>query len=224
MTKLKILALMVGMVLLFAIPATVSAQRLPPNIFVGTASIDGAAAADGTVVSALVDDAEAATATVSGGDGSYVLEVDQGADLSYAGKTVSFQVAGNSAAETATWVQGEGTLLDLTATGGAPAADVETPAPEAAPEVPAASAGADGPKGDTGATGAKGDKGDAGATGSAGADGDAGPAGSAGATGAAGAAGPAGDAGSGALGIVALILAIVAIVGAGGAFMFGRRS
>jgi len=114
MPRAKLFMILAVMAVALTLPSLVSAQRFPPHVFVGTASLDGTAAADGTVVSALVDDAEAATATVSGGAGSYVLEVDQG-ELSYGGKTISFLVAGNSAAETATWVQGGGDDLKLTA-------------------------------------------------------------------------------------------------------------
>ena len=112
MTKAKILALLVGMVLLFTLPATVSAQRVPPHVFVGMAMMDGATAAEATTVTAWVGGAEAASATVSGGN--YTIIVDQG-DSSYAGETITFLVGGNSALETATWMQGGGDELNLTA-------------------------------------------------------------------------------------------------------------
>ena len=63
MNRFKILALMLGLVLLFTIPATVSAQRVPPHVFVGDAWIDDVAAPDGTVVTAWVDGAQATSAT-----------------------------------------------------------------------------------------------------------------------------------------------------------------
>ncbi len=46
MTRVKILALLLGMVLLFTLTSVASAQRVPPHVFVGTATLDGAAAAD----------------------------------------------------------------------------------------------------------------------------------------------------------------------------------
>ena len=235
MTKLKVLALVVGMMLLFAIPATVSAQRLPPHVFVA-GTINGAAPTDGTVIVAMVNDAEVATATVV--DGQFTLIVDQG-DSSFAGMMVHFTVDGMEAAEAPAWEQGGGTVLALTTATPLPEATVESAGGAMGPEGPAGSRGptgrrgaqgADGSDGTDGATGARGATGSAGSAGSAGSDGADGARGSAGAqgssgpAGAAGAAGAAGDDGSSMLGVVALILAIIALVGAGGAFMLGRRS
>ncbi len=89
MTKLKILALMVGMVLLFVIPAVVSAQVLP-HIIQGDATIDGEPAADGTMVMAMIDGEEVASDDVSGG--RYSLLLDQGQTGNFAGKEVTFMV------------------------------------------------------------------------------------------------------------------------------------
>ena len=125
MTKLKILALMVGLVMLFAIPATVSAQRVPPHVFVGS-TINGAAATDGTVIAAMVNDVQVATATVV--DGNFVLVVDQGDEI-FAGMMVHFTVDGADAAETPAWVQGGGTEVSLTMA--APAQATATPEPVA---------------------------------------------------------------------------------------------
>jgi len=202
-----------ALALLLAIPTAAFAQRVPPHVFVGSVTLDGATAADGAAVTAWIGDEQVASTTASGG--SYSLIVDQG-DSSYAGETVSFKVSGSHAAESATWVQGGGDELDLvasTSTSGASGGSGEK--------------GAAGAKGAKGATGPAGPAGAAGADGAAGATGAAGPSGAAGADGSAGPAGPAGaagaDGGGGALGIVALIVAIVALVAAGGAFMTGRR-
>jgi hypothetical protein len=242
MTKLKILALMVGLVMLFAIPATVSAQRVPPHVFVGS-TINGAAATDGTVIAAMVNDVQVATATVV--DGNFVLVVDQGDEI-FAGMMVHFTVDGADAAETPAWVQGGGTEVSLTMA--APAQATATPEPVATvvpgsgqggavgavgsegPEGPQGargargSAGADGSDGSAGARGSAGADGQDGADGAAGSDGSGGSAGSAGPAGSAGVAGAAGEDGGSGLGIVALILAIIAIVIAGGAVAMGRRS
>jgi collagen type I/II/III/V/XI/XXIV/XXVII alpha len=203
-----------ALALLLAIPTAVLAQRVPPHVFVGTVTLDGAGAADGAAVTAWVDDAQVAATTVSGGQ--YNLIVDQG-DASYAGNTVSFKVSGANAAQTAAWTQGGGEVLNLVAaTGSAVAGSGET--------------GESGDKGATGATGAKGDTGSAGAagaTGPGGADGASGPAGAPGTAGSAGSAGVAGVAGAdggGGLGIIALIVAIVALLAAGGSYMMGRRA
>ena len=112
MTTKRFLIVLAVIALLLTLPNVASAQRLPPHVFVGTAMMDGATVADGTTVSAWVGGMEATSTTVT--DGSYVIVVDQG-DQSYAGETVTFQIGGNSAAETATWMQGGGDELNLTA-------------------------------------------------------------------------------------------------------------
>jgi len=204
-----------ALALLLAIPTAVFAQRVPPHVFVGAASLNGIAAADGSAVTAWVDGEMVADAYASGGD--YTLLVDQG-DASFAGKAVSFKISGVDAAETADWIQGGAEVLDLVATAGSIGSG-------AAGEVGVS--GAKGAKGDTGATGAAGSVGAAGAAGSdgsAGAAGVSGPAGSAGSAGAAGTAGADGADGGGGLGVIALIVAIVALLAAGGSYMMGRRA
>jgi len=202
-----------ALALLLSIPTAAFAQRVPPHVFVGSVTLDGATAADGAAVTAWIGGEQVAATTAA--SGSYSLIVDQG-DSSYAGETVSFKVSGASASETATWTQGGGDEINLVAATGSSAAGGSQGA-----------AGAEGAKGDKGSTGPAGPSGPAGADGAKGSTGAAGPAGSAGATGPAGPAGAAGAAGSdgggGALGVIALIIAIVALVAAGGAFMAGRR-
>lgn len=211
MTKTRFLTLVMALALLLAIPTAAFAQRVPPHVFVGSVTLDGATAADGAAVTAWIGGEQVAAPTASGG--SYSLIVDQG-DSSYAGETVSFKVSGSHAAESATWAQGGGDELDLVASTSSTGAG-------------SGEKGAAGAKGAKGATGAAGPAGPAGADGAAGPAVAAGPAGAAGSDGSAGPAGPAGaagaDGGGGALGIVALIVAIVALVVAGGAIMTGRR-
>ena len=151
MTKTRFLALITALALLLAIPTAVFAQRVPPHVFVGTVTLDGATAVDGAAVTAWIDGEQVAATNASGGE--YSLLVDQG-DSSYAGKTVSFKVGGANASETAPWMQGGGDVLNLNATSG--------------------SAGGGGGSGDTGSTGATG------ATGATGPAGSAGPPGAAG--------------------------------------------
>jgi hypothetical protein len=215
MTKTRFLTGVMALALLLAIPTAVFAQNARPHVFVGTVTLDGAGAADGAAVTAWVDDAQVAATTVSGGE--YSLLVIQTGDASFAGKTVSFKVSNANAAETGTWEEGGGDVLDLVATTGFAGGE-------------SGDVGESGAKGDTGATGAKGDTGSegaAGAPGPGGADGATGPAGapgSAGSAGSAGVAGVAGEDGSGGLGIIALIVAIVALLAAGGSYMMGRRA
>jgi len=228
MTKTRFLALITALALLIAIPTSVLAQRLPPNQFVGTVTLDGATAADGAAVTAWIDDAQVGSTTVSGGE--YSLEVDQydsgDEDSSYAGKTISFKVSGANAAETAVWTTGAADILNLVATTGTPAVGggegSEGATGPAGPVGPAGSEGPAGPAGSTGSSGSAGTDGSDGDDGAAGATGSAGPAGSAGAAGTVGAAGD--DGSGGVLGVIALIVAGVALIGAAGAMMMGRRT
>ena len=211
MTKTRFLALVTALALLLAIPTSVFAQRVPPHVFVGTVTLDGAGVVDGGAVTAWIDGEQVAAANASGG--SYSIQVDQG-DGSYAGKTVSFKVAGADVAETAEWTQGGGTILNLAGVSGAAGSEGAT--------------GSKGARGGTGPTGAAGKDGKDGKDGAWGAAGDPGPAGPAGSDGSAGPAGPAGTAGAdgsgGIIGIIALIVAAVALFAAGGSYMMGWRA
>jgi len=214
MTRIRMLALMAVAAMLLIFPAVALGQQIPPHLTAITASVDGAPASDGTVITAWIDGNEVGSGVVA--DGTAVLVISGNA--SFTGKTISFKVGNLDAKETDTWEQGGHVNPELTIS--ASSTMEATPVPPTAMPVatPVMVAGAKGDKGDTGAAGAKGDKGDAGSAGAAGAAGDKGDAGSAGAVGAAGSGG-----GSG-LAVVALILAIVAIVAAGGAFAMGRKS
>ena len=110
MTRSKLILVLAVMALVLMIPSAVSAQRVPPHVFV-SGMIDGAMPEDGTVVTAMVNDAEVATATVV--DGKFTLIVDQGDD-SFAGMMVHFTVDGMEAMEAPAWMQGDGTELNLT--------------------------------------------------------------------------------------------------------------
>ena len=149
MTKTRFLTLVMALALLLAIPTAAFAQRVPPHVFVGSVTLDGATAADGAAVTAWIGGEQVAATTASGG--SYSLIVDQG-DSSYAGETVSFKVSGAHAAESSTWTQGGGDELNLVASSSSTGAG-------------------SGEKGAAGAKGAKGATGAAGPAGPAGADG-----------------------------------------------------
>ena len=216
MTRVKILALLVGMILLFTLPALVSAQVQFPHIFVGTVTLDGAPAPEGTVVSAWVEGVTDAAGTTTTSGGGYNIVADPGED-SWAGLTVTFLVAGSAAGEIATFEHGGADVLDLTATSGA-----VTPEPTAAPaavDLAAIAAevvselkgdasflravtgsdgsdGSDGVDGTDGTDGADGDDGFAGPPGRKGADGVDGSDGARGPGGGEGAAGTRGAAGS----------------------------
>ena len=165
MTKAKLVALIAVMVMLLALPAMVLAQAQPPRpaVFGGSATLDGITAGNGTVVTATIDGASAATTTVAGGN--YAFSIAQPPGMSYVGKEITFKVGTGTAAEKATWAADGGAILNLNATSGPPPAPA-TPIPPLVPVV-----GEVGPKGDAGAKGDPGVPGPAGAKGAAGADG-----------------------------------------------------
>ena len=94
-------------------------MALPPmdnqamaHIFVGSATIGGQAAPDGTRVSVWVSDynAPVGTGTVSGGQYSVKTFKYGGA---FAGKTLIFKIADKDTGTTAIWESGMATVLDL---------------------------------------------------------------------------------------------------------------
>ena len=118
MTRVKILALLVGVVLLFTLSTTVSAQNVRPHVFVGTAWIDDVAAPVGTTVSAWVGGAEAGSTTTTDDGGTYVILVGAG-EVSLAGQTITFLIGDLSATQSATWEEGGGDELTLSASSAA---------------------------------------------------------------------------------------------------------
>jgi hypothetical protein len=220
----KFLVSLMALTLLLTIPTVAFAQRVPPHVFVGTASLNGVAASDGAAVTAWVDGEQVAYDYAS--DGEYTLLVDQGFS-SFAGKSVSFKISGVDASETGYWKQGGAELLDLVAPTGSVSGGLEASGSKGAK-------GNTGARGYTGAAGAAGSAGVDGADGATGAAGAAGPAGSAGVDGATGPAGAAGSRGadgsdvrSGAVRIIALIVAIaygLIFLVVGGTYVIRRPS
>ena len=214
MTKTRFLALITALALLLAIPTAVLAQNARPHVFVGTATLDGAAALEGTAITAWVDGTQVAATNIDGG--TYVLLVESA--TGFPGKTVIFRVGAATADQTATWDQGGGDEINLTASSGGGGGGGPGEEGGVGPRGARGAAGATGATGSAGPAGPTGSDGSAGSSGSTGSAGPAGPAGPAGATGATG------DDGGGMMGIIALIVAIVALLGAGGAYMMGRRA
>ena len=218
---------------LFLMPSGVSAQRVIPHAFLGSATVNGFPAADGTVVAALVDGRQVVAKTVSGG--SYPVLLVEPDNDSFAGKTVTFTIGGIPANETALWVQGQVTELNLSAS---PALDAPTatpvPAPTPTPVIVVGEKGEKGETGETGETGQRGAQGPQGVQGPSGPPGVGGPPGSAGASGPAGVAGPtgsqgltgpegdSGDKGSSLFGILAFVVAIFAFLGTFGGMLWRR--
>ena len=221
---------------LFLMPSGVSAQRVIPHAFLGSATVNGFPAADGTVVAALVDGRQVVAKTVSGG--SYPVLLVEPDNDSFAGKTVTFTIGGIPANETALWVQGQVTELNLSAS---PALDAPTatpvPAPTPTPVIVVGekgetgqrgaqgSQGSQGPQGPQGPQGVQGPSGPPGVGGPPGSAGASGPAGVAGPTGSQGLTGPEGDSGdkgSSLFGILAFVVAIFAFLGTFGGMLWRR--
>ena len=215
MTGSKILVAAAITALFFLSPSIASAQRAIPHAFFGSATVDGSPAIDGASVAAFIGGQQIASVAVSGG--SYpVLYVEPTLGGTFAGETVSFTIGGIPAAETAIWVQGEVTILNLTA-------DPIQAAPE--PEIPApiVITGEQGDTGPSGPQGFQGVSGPAGAGGPAGPAGQPGPAGASGASGTqglVGPTGPSGDSGSSTLAILALAFGILAFLGTFGGIVW----
>lgn len=216
--------LAIAVIAVFALlPSYVSAQRAIPHAFLGSATINGSPAADGTVVAAFVDGVQVAAKSVV--DGTYpVLLVEPDAE-SFSGKTVTFTIGGFAATETAFWIQGEVTELNLTAT---PPVGTPVPTPEVVEPTPVIVVGEKGERGPAGLQGSQGIQGPAGPAGAAGAAGSAGgfgPAGVAGPDGSQGLTGPRGEtgkSGSNLFGIIALLLAAMAFIGTFGSMVWRR--
>lgn len=193
--------LFVAIAVLALFPTTLSAQQVPPHVFIGTVSIDGGVPPAGTEVIALVGGVEQGSSVVSS-DGRYgPLLVLQGS-----GTTITFRIGTVDANQTVTWEQGGADVLNLTASS-AVITPIATPAPITTP-APVAVQGPSGPQGPAGPQGPQGPAGPEGAAGSAG------PAGSAGQEGSAGSVGPpgsTGESGGTLFGIIALIIAVVAL-------------
>ena len=212
--------------ILLLLPSVASAQRVIPHAFLGSATINGSPVADGTVVAALVDGRQVAANAVSGG--SYpVLLVEPDGD-SLAGKIVTFTIGGFPAAETAFWIQGEVTQLNLSAVpspGGVTPTPVPILIPTPTPVILAGEPGEPGQRGSQGLQGVQGPSGPPGVGGPPGSAGAAGPAGVAGPTGSQGLTGPEGDSGNngGSLfGILAFVFAMFAVLGTFGGMLWRR--
>jgi hypothetical protein len=94
-------------------PTIVPSQGLlPPHRFFGTGMLDGTSVADGTVVTALIDGAEVARTTTSGG--RYRIDVIQPQGKSFDGKTVNFTLKDRQAAQTGRFGIGEVSEVNLT--------------------------------------------------------------------------------------------------------------
>ena len=98
-----------------SVPLPVPSPTPPPTPS-PTRQTGCSAAADGVEVSAWVNGALAASTLVQ--SGRYTLLVEQSSGGSFSGQTITFTVGSFDAEQTAVWVQGGATELDLTAPAG----------------------------------------------------------------------------------------------------------
>ena len=178
MTKLRVVVLLaVVALLLFPALALADTPPEPPCRFYGTVTVDGAAVADGTVITAMIGGDQLTTATPAEGYSTSTYAIKIGVDTEYTeGATVTFMIGDRAAAQTGTWAKGANIEVNLSAGQAGPQAgaitDVQVTSLAAGsdPTVdwdpvsgvltlgipdgatgPAGAAGADGPQGEEGA-------------------------------------------------------------------------
>lgn len=85
--------------------------------FTGTVQMDGADAADGTIITVIIDGNKYTTATTTGyGASAYTIEIQPPDGMMYPeGTEVTFKVNNHPADQTGTWKAGQSIRLDLTA-------------------------------------------------------------------------------------------------------------
>jgi hypothetical protein len=168
------LLVLLAVVALVLFPAIAVAQTPPPTWpcrFYGTVKVAGADVPEGTEIQALIDGNVVATATTSA-TSTYGIIIVQPEGQNYAGKKVTFTVAGKVPDETGIWVSGDNIPLNLTV-GQAPAEGCtctiskvvlgnSTYFDSATNTLYIKKADVTGPQGPAGATGPKGDKGEPG--------------------------------------------------------------
>ena len=120
MTKFRFLALFAALALLFIVSITVLAQApKPPHVFTGKVMVGDEMAMEGTEVTAMVD-GETVGMTMVMADGSYVLKLDAGDPsaegyMDLTGKTVMIMVGMVDVEQSATWMEGMLSVLNLMA-------------------------------------------------------------------------------------------------------------
>lgn len=88
-----------------------------PHVFVGTATINGLAAPQGTIISAWVEGTLSGVSEVdSNGEYGALIVGQIIGEPSYGGKTITFTIGNLTAWQTAIWQSGSADVLDLTAT------------------------------------------------------------------------------------------------------------
>ncbi len=117
MTNFRFLALFAALALLFMVSTTVLAQAPKrPHTFTGTVMVDYAMAMEGTEVTAMIDGETVGMTMVM--DGRYTIQVDPGDPaaegyMDFSGKTVMFMVGMVYAEQSAMWMEGMVSFLNL---------------------------------------------------------------------------------------------------------------
>ena len=174
LTRTQALLVLAITAILVSIPSIVSAQDFP-HIILGTAYIDGTLAPQNTSVQAFIDGDEVGEPFTIESAGVYFLLIPPSTTgPSHSGKTITFQVRGLVASQTATWTSGGETrsfALNVTtarATNTPTPTRTRTPTPTATPRRTVASAGPTIIQGPRGATGLRGEQGPQGVEGPSG--------------------------------------------------------
>jgi hypothetical protein len=117
MTKLRVVVLLaVVALLLFPALALADTPPEPPCRFYGTVTVDGAAVADGTVITAMIGGDQLTTATPAEGYSTSTYAIKIGVDTEYTeGATVTFMIGDRAAAQTGTWTKGANVEVNLSA-------------------------------------------------------------------------------------------------------------
>lgn len=84
-----------------------------PHVFVGTVTIDGTPAPDGTEVSVWLEQYDSPLGTGTSVGGSYSVLANQFGSSSFGGRRVVFKINGEESGETAIWEKGGATILDV---------------------------------------------------------------------------------------------------------------
>lgn len=84
-----------------------------PHVFVGSVTIDGAPAPDGTEVSVWLKQFASPLATGTSVDGNYSVLASQFGNASFNGRRVIFKINGEDSGESAIWEKGGATILEV---------------------------------------------------------------------------------------------------------------
>ncbi|MCH7667073.1 MAG: hypothetical protein IH936_14235 [Acidobacteria bacterium] len=96
MTSAKLFVILAVMAVALTLPSVVTAQQVPPHLSLIDAWIDGEAAPDGTVITAMMEGKDDVTATITNGQAVLVIEGVPGDT----GATITFKIGDRTAAET----------------------------------------------------------------------------------------------------------------------------